>query len=61
MSNNKPKESHKKKISFSLNEKISDKLTKYLEENDIKKRSKYIEDLIRKDLEKRGKNVDRDF
>lgn len=61
MANNKPKEKHKSKISVSLNEKIVEKLDDYLEEEGIPKRSKYIEKLIREDMEKRGKNIDREF
>jgi metal-responsive CopG/Arc/MetJ family transcriptional regulator len=61
MANKKPKEKHKKKISFALNEKVLDKMDEYLEEEGIPKRSRYIEKLIRDDMEKRGKNVDREF
>jgi len=32
-----------------------------LEKEDISKRSKYIEKLIREDMERRGKDVSKDF
>jgi len=44
-----------------MNEKLLYKLDEYLENEDLGKRSKYIEKLIREDMKKRGKNVDRDF
>jgi len=55
------KENKKKKLSFSMNEKLLSKLDEYLEEQDLGKRSKYIEKLIREDMKKRGKNIERDF
>lgn len=55
----KSEENKKKKLSFSMNEKLLSKLDEYLEVEDLGKRSKYIENLIREDMEKRGKNVDR--
>lgn len=36
-------------------------LEEYLEENQITNKSKYIENLIREDFEKKGKNVEREF
>lgn len=36
-------------------------LDKYIEDNDISNKSKYIENLIRKDMEERGKEVNRNF
>ena len=61
MANNKPTEKHKSKISVSLNEKIVEKLDSFLIKEGILKRSKYIEKLIREDMEKRGKDIDREF
>ena len=61
MANKKSEEKKKKKISFSVNQKLLSKLDKYLEKEEISKRSKYIEKLIREDMEKRGKDVSRDF
>jgi len=55
-----PDDKKKSKFSICLNEKLDKKLEKYLEENDIK-RSKYIEDLIRKDFEKKGYDITPEF
>ena len=57
----KSEESKKKKISFSMNEKLLNKFDEFLEKEDISKRSKYIEKLIREDMERRGKDVSKDF
>ena len=57
--NKKSEENKKRKLSFSMNEKLLYKLDEYLENEDLGKRSKYIENLIREDMKKRGKNVDR--
>lgn len=43
-----------------FDEKLNDIVNEYLESNDIK-RSNYIEKLIREDMEKKGKNIDRSF
>lgn len=61
MANKKSEEKKKKKISFSVNQKLLSKLDEYLEKEEISKRSKYIEKIIREDMEKRGKDVSRDF
>ena len=61
MANRKSEDKKKRKISFSVNEKLLDKLDGFLEDNEIPKRSKYIEKLIREDMEKRGKDVSKDF
>lgn len=61
MANKKSEEKKKKKISFSVNEKLLSKLDEFLEKEEIPKRSKYIEKLIREDMEKRGKDVTKDF
>ena len=55
-----PEDKKKKKTAVSIDEDLSEILENYLNDNNIK-RSKYIEDLIRKDMESRGKNVDREF
>jgi len=59
--NKKTEEKRKRKISFSVNKKLLSKLDEYIEDEDLGKRSKYIEKLIREDMEKRGKDVSRDF
>jgi metal-responsive CopG/Arc/MetJ family transcriptional regulator len=57
----KSEEKKKRKISFSVNEKLLNKFDEFLEKEDISKRSKYIEKLIREDMERRGKDVSKDF
>lgn len=59
--NKKSEEKKKRKLSFSMNEKLLSKLDEFLEKEDLGKRSKYIEKLIRDDMEKRGKDVSKDF
>lgn len=61
MANKKSEDKKKRKISFSVNEKLLDKLDDYLDKNEILKRSRYIEKLIREDMEKRGKNIEKEF
>ena len=61
MANRKSEDKKKRKISFSVNEKLLDKLDDYLDKNEIPKRSRYIEKLIREDMKKRGKDVSKDF
>ena len=51
----------KSKFSFSLDERILEIMDEYLEKEEINNRSIYLEKLIREDMEKRGKNVDREF
>jgi len=59
--NKKAEEKKKRKLSFSMNEKLLSKLDEFLENEDLGKRSKYIEKLIREDMERRGKDVTKDF
>ena len=54
-------ENKKRKISFSLNEKLLSKLDEYLEMEDLGKRSKYIEKLIREDMVRIGKDITKEF
>ena len=61
MANKKSEDKKKKKISFCMNEKLLEKLDKYLEKEEIPKRSKYIEKLIEEDMIKRGKNTTKEF
>ena len=44
-----------------MNKKLLSKLDEHLENEDLGKRSKYIEKLIREDMEKRGKDTTKDF
>lgn len=55
-----PDEMKKDKFTITIDEKLNDIVNEYLDTNDIK-RSNYIEKLIREDMEKRGKNIDRKF
>lgn len=55
--NKKSEEKKKRKISVSVNEKLLSKLDDHLENEELGKRSKYIENLIREDMKKRGKDV----
>lgn len=61
MANKKSEEKKKKKISFSVNKKLLVKLDEFLENEEITKRSKYIEKLIREDMGKRGKDISKNF
>lgn len=62
MPNKKKNEDAKKqKISVSMNEKLLNKLDDFLDEQDLGKRSKYIEKLIKDDMIKKGKDVDDRF
>lgn len=55
-----PDEMKKDKFTITIDERLNDIVNEYLESNDIK-RSKYIEKLIREDMEKKGKNIDTKF
>lgn len=61
MANIKTEEKKKEKISLTIDKKLVDKMEKYLLDEGINNRSKYIENLVRKDMEKKGKNIDRTF
>lgn len=54
-------EKRKDKSAISMDTKLLEIFNKFLEDNNIPNRSKYIENLVRKDMEARGKNVDREF
>lgn len=56
-------EEEKKKIKtgVTINSEIIEMMDEILEDTGNTNRSKYIEKLIREDLEKRGKNIVRDF
>lgn len=44
-----------------MNEKLLKIFDEYLDEIDVSKRSRYIEKLVKEDMEKRGKNIDNEF
>ena len=50
----------KPKISITLNKELDSVLQEYIEENDLN-RSKYIEELIKKDMLSRGYKIKQDF
>ena len=57
----KPIEKLKSKFSFCLDERLLKIMDEYLEKEGINNRSKYLESLVRQDMEKRGKDVSKDF
>jgi metal-responsive CopG/Arc/MetJ family transcriptional regulator len=57
----KTEEGKKQKLSISMNDKLLKKLDEFLDQEELGKRSKYIEKLIREDMEKKGKDVSKDF
>lgn len=59
--NKKSEEKKKSKISVSVNKKLLSKLDEHLENEDLGKRSKYIEKLIKEDMERRGKDTTKEF
>ena len=56
-----PDDKKKDKFAVSIDESLLNMLNKLLDEKEISNKSKYIENLIRKDMEERGKNIERDF
>ena len=46
---------------MTIDTELFDIMNEYLEENDISNRSKYVENLIREDFEKKGKKIEREF
>lgn len=57
----KPIHKQKSKISLTIDEKLISKLDEFLEDEQIQNRSKYIEKLVREDMEKRGKDTNKEF
>ena len=55
-----PDDKNKPKIGITIDKDLDELLNEYLEEHNIT-RSKYIEQLIRKDFEQRGLNIKPDF
>lgn len=48
-------------IGVTIDTKLFDIMNEYLEENNISNRSKYVENLIREDFERKGKKLEREF
>jgi metal-responsive CopG/Arc/MetJ family transcriptional regulator len=56
-----PDDKKKEKMTLTIDEKLMEMFDKYLEDDKISNKSKYIESLIRKDMEERNKNTNREF
>lgn len=56
-----PDNKKKEKMTLTIDEKLMEIFDKYLEDDKISNKSKYIESLIRKDMEERNKNTNREF
>ena len=56
-----PDDKKKEKMTLTIDEKVVELFEKYLDDNEITNKSKYIENLIRKDMEKRGNDVTKKF
>lgn len=56
-----PDDKKKVKTGFTLNSDIVELMDELLDEVGNTNRSRYIEKLIREDLERRGKKIERDF
>ena len=61
MRNKIPDDKKKVKTGFTLNSDIVQLMDELINDIGNTNRSRYIEKLIREDLEKRGKNIERDF
>lgn len=56
-----PDDIKKEKMTLTIDEKVVELFDRYLEDNGISNKSKYIENLIRKDMEDRGKEIIKKF
>lgn len=56
-----PDDKKKVKTAVSIDEQLSDIFDKYLQDKGIKNKSRYIEELIRKDMDERGEDTSREF
>ena len=56
-----PEEKKKKSFSLTLDEELLDIFENYLDTNKVKNKSKYIENLIRRDMTERGEDTKKDF
>jgi len=54
-------EKKKKSFSLTLDEELLDIFENYLDTNKVKNKSKYIENLIRRDMNERGEDTKKDF
>ena len=56
-----PDDKKKVKTAVSIDEQLLDIFEKYLQDKGIKNKSRYIEELIRKDMQNRGEDTNREF
>jgi metal-responsive CopG/Arc/MetJ family transcriptional regulator len=56
-----PDELKKEKITLTIDDKVMELFDKYLDDEKIKNKSKYIENLIRKDMEEKGNDITKKF
>lgn len=61
MRNKLPEEKKKKKASITIDSNLLEIFNKFITDKNIKNKSKYIESLIRKDMEERGEDIKREF
>lgn len=56
-----PDDKKKKKSSITIDDELLDIFDKFIDDKNIKNKSKYIENLIRKDMEERGEKINKEF
>lgn len=56
-----PEDKKRVNANITIDKELLSILEEYLEDNNISNKSKYIENLIREDFQKKGKNIDRKF
>ena len=56
-----PDDKKKNKTAVTIDKNLLNLFNEFLDENEITNKSKYIENLIRRDMLERGKNIDREF
>lgn len=57
----KPADKKKVDLGVTVDIELLQLLEEYLNENNISNRSKYIENLIREDFQRKGKNIEKEF
>ena len=56
-----PEDKKRVNANITIDKELFSIMEDYLEENNISNKSKYIENLIREDFERKGKNIERKF
>jgi metal-responsive CopG/Arc/MetJ family transcriptional regulator len=56
-----PDDKKKVKTAISIDNQLSEIFERFLKEKNIPNRSRYIEELIRQDMNNKGENTDREF